>query len=73
MTDNPKQAELVALFNETRIVIRAFFESRTEAEKTEHGTSKAWAAKDLLAEVGFWMKYMVERGTSVRRWTNRTS
>jgi hypothetical protein len=43
----PKQAELV--------------ESRTDAEKTEQGTSKQWAAKDLLAEVGFWMEYMVER------------
>ena len=61
MANNPKQAELVRLFNETRLVIRAFEESRTDAEKSERGTARQWAAKDLLAEVGFWMEYMVER------------
>ncbi len=61
MANNPKQAELVRLFNETRLVIRAFEESRTDAEKVERGTATQWAAKDLLAEVGFWMEYMVER------------
>lgn len=61
MANNPKQAELVRLFNETRLVIRAFDESRTDAEKIERGSAKQWAAKELLAEVGFWMEYMVER------------
>ncbi|MHB8625302.1 MAG: rhodanese-like domain-containing protein [Aggregatilineales bacterium] len=61
MANNPKQVELIGLFNETRAAIQEFVESRTDIEKTERGSAKQWAAKDLLAEVGFWMEYMVER------------
>jgi len=61
MKKNQRQAELIGYFNETRLVIKAFVESRTDAEKVERGTAKQWAAKGLLAEVGFWMEYMVER------------
>jgi rhodanese-related sulfurtransferase len=64
MAEQPYQTrcdELLAEFRETRAVMRAFVESRSEAERAARGTPQQWSAKDVLAAAGFWMDYMVER------------
>ncbi|MBX3066719.1 MAG: rhodanese-like domain-containing protein [Anaerolineae bacterium] len=61
MSANVTQQELLTLFEQSRQVISHFISSRSEAEQTSSGTAEARSAKDLLAEVAFWMEYMVTR------------
>jgi len=56
-----RQDELLSLFEETQSIIEEFVTTRQAAEQAQRGTQEQWAAKDLLAAVGFWMDYMVER------------
>ena len=55
------QADLLALFTQTQRVLDDFLASRSVAECAARGTPQAWAAKDLLALIGFWMAYNVDR------------
>jgi len=55
------QTDLLALFAQTQRVLDDFLASRSETERAARGTPQAWAAKDLLALIGFWMVYNVER------------
>lgn len=55
------QADLLALFAQTQRVLDDFLASRSEEERAARGTPQAWAAKDLLALIGFWMTYNVDR------------
>lgn len=61
MSTNPVQSELLELFEQTQSVIEVFIESRSEPDRAAIGTEKQWSAKDLLANVGCWMDYMVQR------------
>jgi rhodanese-related sulfurtransferase len=55
------QTDLLALFDQTQRVLDDFLASRSEEERTARGTPQTWAAKDLLALIGFWMVYNVDR------------
>ena len=55
------QTDLLALFAQTQRVLDDFLASRSEAERAARGTPRQWAAKDLLALIGFWMDYNVGR------------
>ena len=55
------QTDLLALFAQTQRVLDDFLASRSEEERAARGTPQAWAAKDLLALIGFWMTYNVDR------------
>lgn len=55
------QTDLLALFAQTQRVLDNFLASRSEEERAAHGTPQTWAAKDLLALIGFWMTYNVDR------------
>ena len=55
------QTDLLALFAETQRVLDDFLASRSEEERSARGTPQVWAAKDLLALIGFWMTYNVDR------------
>jgi phage shock protein E len=61
MTEPSKRGELLHLYEETRLVTSQFITTRSESERSERGTAEVWAAKDVLAQVGFWMDYMAER------------
>jgi rhodanese-related sulfurtransferase len=61
MAEQTRQDQLLHLYGETASVITQFITTRSESEKSERGTSEEWAAKDVLAQVGFWMDYMAER------------
>lgn len=61
MADQPKRDELLALFGQTREVIRDFAASRTPEQCDEQGTPDSWSAKDTLALGAFWMDYTVDR------------
>lgn len=53
--------ELLQLFNQTREVVDTFTETSSEADRREQGSPQAWAAKDVLAQIAFWMDYTVDR------------
>jgi rhodanese-related sulfurtransferase len=55
------QTDLLALFAQTQGVLDDFLASRSEEERAARGTPQTWAAKDLLALIGFWMTYNVDR------------
>jgi rhodanese-related sulfurtransferase len=55
------QTDLLALFAQTQRVLDGFVASRSADERAARGTPQAWAAKDLLALIGFWMTYNVDR------------
>ncbi|GEM_PF-3172349 len=55
------KAELLTLFDQTGEAVRAFASSRTPEERAAQSTPDDWSAKVLLAEIGFWMDYTVER------------
>jgi rhodanese-related sulfurtransferase len=61
MAANPLQSDIVNLFEYTRREIAAFIAGVSEAEKQAIGTPDQWSAKDLLANIGFWQEYMLER------------
>jgi rhodanese-related sulfurtransferase len=61
MMEQSKRDELLHRFEETRLVTTEFITTRSGPEKSERGTADEWAAKDVLAQVGFWMDYMAER------------
>ena len=53
--------ELLERFSEMRRELHLFLDSRTEAERAQQGTPEQWAAKDVVAQISFWMDYTVER------------
>lgn len=55
------QTDLLALFTQTQRVLDDFVASRSADERAARGTPQTWAAKDLLAQIGFWMTYNVDR------------
>jgi phage shock protein E len=61
MSNHSQKIELLDLFKKTHDVFQTFVSSRSESDKEEVGSPKAWSAKDLLANCAFWMEYMVER------------
>lgn len=60
-TTSRLNAELLAHFDQTGEAVRAFAASRTHEEREAPNTPEDWSAKTLLAEIGFWMDYTVER------------
>ncbi len=55
------QTDLLALFTQTQRALDDFVASRSAEERAARGTPQVWEAKDLLALIGFWMIYNVDR------------
>jgi hypothetical protein len=61
MAEQSRQDQLLDLYAETASATTQFITTRSDSEKSERGTTGQWAAKDVLAQVGFWMDYMADR------------
>ncbi len=55
------QAELLAGCQQARLALDDFIASRSAAERDAPRADDQWTARDLLALIGFWMDYTVER------------
>lgn len=55
------QAELLAGCQQTRLALDDFIASRSATERDAPRADDQWTARDLLALIGLWMDYTVER------------
>lgn len=55
------QQELLTQFEQTRLILTEFINSRNAAERAAPSNPDDWVARDVVTLCGFWMKYMVDR------------
>ena len=61
MAEYARRDSLLALFEQTRGVMREFVASRGEQERRPSGIADQWSAAELLTAIAFWMEYMIAR------------
>jgi phage shock protein E len=56
-----RREELIQQFRQTRHLLHAFIVSADEGDRVESGGGDPWTWKELLAVMGMWMDYSVDR------------